>query len=54
MYHNPKVKDALQKIEEGVSGLLNSGKVDGIPSKFQAKFHRYSWANCILIRAYNS
>lgn len=50
MYHNPKVKDALQKIEEGVSGLLNSERwMEYL--KFQAKFHRYSWANCILIRA---
>ncbi len=50
MYHNPKVKDALQKIEEGVSGLLNSERwMEYL--KFQAKFHRYSWANCIFIRA---
>lgn len=50
MYQNSKVKDALHKIEEGVTALLNSERwIEHL--KFQARFHNYSWGNCILIRA---
>jgi hypothetical protein len=48
MFFNQKVREALQKIEEGVTELLNSEKWRKY-LEFQANFHQYSWGNCILI-----
>jgi len=50
MSFNPKVKEALEKIEEGVTALLNSERWKA-HLKFQATFHSYSFGNCILIMA---
>lgn len=47
---NPKIKEALKKIEKGVTSLLNSERwIEHL--KFQAMFHDYSFGNCILIMA---